>query len=72
MHATACLAAKNNWLAAKNKCLAESNSTRIESKATNKRLHPRHPVLVAAHRLAIDQAAAHLQFSLFTARTMSG
>ena len=43
MHATACLAAKNNCLAAKNKCLAESNRTRTESKATNKRLHPRHP-----------------------------
>ena len=43
MHATACLAAKNNCLAAKNKCLAESNRTRTESKATNKRLHPRAP-----------------------------
>ena len=43
MHATACLAAKNNCLAAKNNCLAESNRTRTESKATNKRLHPRHP-----------------------------
>ena len=43
MHATACLAAKNNYLAAKIKCLAESNRTRTESKATNKRLHPRHP-----------------------------
>ena len=43
MHATACLAAKNNCLAAKIKCLAESNRTRTESKATNKRLHPRHP-----------------------------
>jgi hypothetical protein len=40
MHATACLAAKNNCLAAKNKCLAESNRTRTESKATNKCLHP--------------------------------
>ena len=30
----------------------------------------RHPALVAAHRLAVDQAAAHLQ--LFTAWTMSG
>ena len=38
MHATACLAAKNNCLAAKIKCLAESNRTRTESKATNKRL----------------------------------
>ena len=46
MHATACLAAKNNCLAAKNKCLAESNRTRTESKATNKRLHPRAPPLV--------------------------
>ena len=43
MHATACLAAKNNCLAAKNNCLAESNRTRTGSKATNKRLHPRHP-----------------------------
>ena len=43
MHATACLAAKNNCLAAKIKCLAESNRTRTGSKATNKRLHPRHP-----------------------------
>ena len=43
MHATACLAAKNNCLAAKNKCLAESNRTRTESKATNKRLHPGTP-----------------------------
>ena len=43
MHATACLAAKNNCLAAKNNCLAESNRTRTESKATNKCLHPRHP-----------------------------
>ena len=43
MHATACLAAKNNCLAAKIKCLAESNRTRTESKATNKCLHPRHP-----------------------------
>ena len=32
MHATACLAAKNNCLAAKNNCLAESNRT-TESKA---------------------------------------
>ena len=46
MHATACLAAKNNCLAAKIKCLAESNRTRTESKATNKRLHPRAPPLV--------------------------
>jgi uncharacterized coiled-coil protein SlyX len=30
----------------------------------------RHSTLVAAHRLAVDQTAAH--FSLFTARTMSG
>ena len=44
MHATACLAAKNNCLAAKIKCLAESNRTRTGSKATNKRLHPRPPV----------------------------
>ena len=43
MHATACLAAKNNCLAAKIKCLAESNRTRTESKATNNCLHPGHP-----------------------------
>ena len=53
MHATACLAAKNNCLAAKMKCLAESNRTRTESKATNKRLHPRAPPLVQMGRQAI-------------------
>ena len=58
MHATACLAAKNNCLAAKNKCLAESDRTRTESKATNKRLHPRHPRSADRGRVRQSHAGA--------------
>src|SRR6476660_2246935 len=49
MHATACLAAKNNCLAAKNKCLAESNRTRTSTKPTNNRSAPRSPGVHLGH-----------------------
>ena len=65
MHATACLAAKNNCLAAKNKCLAESNRTRTESKATNKRLHPRSSPTTPKCRSGPRQAIAALARSHF-------
>jgi hypothetical protein len=57
MHATACLAAKNNCLAAKIKCLAGSNRTRTSTKPTNNRSAPSAPPLV---QMGPRQASAPL------------